>query len=571
MSTTDHEPGQAATASDDASSDGPADQRADHGTGDPAAPHVGSRRQHIAGRLGLRDVPTVVWWITALHVVMLGAYSLLLPTYRAPDEPLHVDLAHLFSSELQYPAWDDRDTGSDIQRSLGLVEFGSRSAHLTADAAPPKDERPSLEDLEDPPIASGINQLPQHPPLYYVIAGGAERTVEIVTGDPDFQVETWFYRLVSIAFVAPLPLIVWRVGARLRVPAPVGIAAAIIPLAIPQYLHIGSSVNNDSLQLLTFWLITPFVLRLAKGELTPRTAALAGLITGVGLLTKAFAFIMGMWVLAALGLALWRLGRSRFAEVARAAAIYGGVSFIVGGWWWARNLIAYGQLMPSRFGQILPTVTGEPRDVTDFVHAWGSATTRRFWGDFGWYDVHMSGVVVAVASVICLLTLAVSCVGRDRVASTLPSDRLLLAAPFLFLVIGQFAVALRGYLDTGRMGGLQGRYWFGALAAIAVLVALGAANLVRPQLRRLPLGALVAAGVMQGVAVSSILGFYWGAPGSAFADRFRAIVAWAPLPGELIAVGVVAGVLVAGATIAQLTTLAVRAEGPGPATPLQDA
>jgi hypothetical protein len=40
------------------------------------------------------------------------AYSILVPTYRAPDEPLHVDLAHHVSEELDYPAWDERDTGS---------------------------------------------------------------------------------------------------------------------------------------------------------------------------------------------------------------------------------------------------------------------------------------------------------------------------------------------------------------------------------------------------------------------------------------------------------------------------
>jgi len=29
--------------------------------------------------------PRVVWWVVALHVAVLGAYSILLPTYRAPD------------------------------------------------------------------------------------------------------------------------------------------------------------------------------------------------------------------------------------------------------------------------------------------------------------------------------------------------------------------------------------------------------------------------------------------------------------------------------------------------------
>jgi small subunit ribosomal protein S36 len=506
-------------------------------------------------------IPTVVWCVTALHVTFLLTYSILLPTYRAPDEQLHVDLAHLFAETAQYPAWDDRDTGSDIERSTALVQFSSRAAHLSAEEALPKDQRPSLEDLEEPPIPTGVNQLPQHPPLYYVLAGGAERAVEVVTGDPDFQLETWFYRLVSILFVVPLPLIIWRVSEMLQLPRAVGVAATIIPLAIPQYLHIASSVNNDSLQLLVFWLVTPLVLRLADGDLRPRTATLAGLLTGIGLLTKAFAFVMAAWVLGGLVLAVLRLGRNSLARAAGAGAIYGAVSFAIGGWWWARNLILYGELMPSRFGEVLAGIPERPRDVGEFLHAWGTATIRRFWGDFGWYDVHLPGYVVTIASATCLVALLVSCLGRDHVANTPRGTRLLLAAPFVLLVVIQFVVAFRSYLDTGRLGGLQGRYWFGSLAALSVMIALGAANLVRRGLRWLPLCVLVAAGVMQVWAARSLLGFYWGEPGSPLTERLRAVVAWAPMPGEMIALGALVGSVVLVATVGMVIYVSLRPGG----------
>lgn len=515
----------------------------------------GEKAVATGGRPAGTRPPRIVWWITALNFCLLGAYSILLPTYRAPDEPLHVDLAHLFANELVYPPWDSRDTGSDVQRSLGYVEFGQRAEHLTAERALPKSERPSFEDLDVGTIATGINQLPQHPPLYYVAAGGAERAVEVVIGDPDFQLETWFYRMVSVLLVTPLPWIIWRVAALLGLPTVVAIAATVVPLTIPQYLHIGSSVNNDSLQLLLFWLITPLVIRVAGGDLSTRTAVAGGFITGLGLLTKAFAFVMVAWMLAALLVVLRRAGRSALRDVGRATVVFSGVSFLLGGWWWARNLILYGELMPSRFGRILPTVD-EPRDFGEFLHAWGSATTRRFWGDFGWYDVHMSGVVVTIATVICLGAVIVCCVRRDRVAGVPVGDRLLLAAPFLLLVAGQFGVALQAYLDTGRLGGLQGRYWFGALAALGVLIALGAANLVPKHTRHLPLAVLSAVVVMQGFAVSSIAGYYWGEPRSALADRLRALVAWAPMPGEVIALAAVVAIVVVVGTVTQMVSLA---------------
>ena len=37
-------------------------------------------------------VPRVVWLITALNLALLLLFATLLPTWRAPDEPQHVDL-----------------------------------------------------------------------------------------------------------------------------------------------------------------------------------------------------------------------------------------------------------------------------------------------------------------------------------------------------------------------------------------------------------------------------------------------------------------------------------------------
>ena len=500
-----------------------------------------ARRSRLAG---LRAVPGYVWWVTALYVTVLVGYSIVVPTYRAPDEPLHVDLSHLFSEELTYPAWYERDTGPDVQRSLSIVRFGDQAAHLEAGDAPPKSERPAFEDLASPPMPTGINQLPQHPPLYYVTTGLAMWAAEAVVGDPigDFVLETWLYRAMSIAFVAVLPLAVWRVCELLGAARTVTVTAMLVPLAIPQLMHIGASANNDNLVLAFMWLSTPVVLRIARGALGTRTAVLAGVLTGLGLLTKLYASVLPIWVLGALLLAVRRARRANLGAAVRFAVVYGVVALVTGGWWWIRNIVLYGELTPSRFSELVPP-TDRPRDLWAFLDAWAYSTTRRFWGDFGWYDTHISGVVVAVDTAVCLLALAVGCARPDRVTGTPRSFRLLLVAPLLALIVGQFSLALRGYINTGRMAGLQGRYWFGAVAGLAVVVALGLANLVGRRQRWLPLGALAAVAGMQLAAMSTIFGFYWGEPGSALADRVRAVVAWAALPGELLGVGAVLGVV----------------------------
>lgn len=528
-------------------------------------------------RQRLRRIPPVVWSIVALHLTLLLFYSVVMPTYRAPDEPQHVDLAHEFSEELRYPAWDARDTGVGVLNSLNIVRFHQQSKNLESTAAPHKDDRPSIDELDEATRPRAINQLSQHPPLYYAVSGLFVRGIELVTGDPigAFDVEAWFYRLASILMVASLPLIIWTTGRRLGLPSHVAIAATLIPLAIPEYLHIGSSANNDTLLMLFFWLLTPLVLRLARGDLAPRTALLAGLVSGAGLYTKGFALMMPAWVLGALVLALLRGGRAQLTRVVSAGAIYGLVAVVTGGWWWIVNLVRYGRLMPNRMSDLVAPVESDVRDLGEFVRTWGSITTRRFWGDFGRFDVHIPSLAVGLATAIVLLGLLAACVGRDRIARSPVGDRLLLAAPLVLLVIFQFIAAWRAYLDLGRMPGLQGRYWFGALAALAVVVALGLARVLGRFARWLPLALLAAAAVMNLVAAEAILGFYWGAPSSDLSSRVRAVVAWAPFQGEVLVAGAVIGGVMCVVTTALIVASSLarpadgEADGPDETSPTE--
>ena len=500
-------------------------------------------------------------------MVVLGAYSILLPTYRAPDEPLHIDLAHHWSVDFSYPAWDQRETGLDILNSLRLVRFAGRAAHLTTDEAPPKDERPSYEQLARIPAAQGANHLPQHPPLYYIVAGTAERAAEVVIGDPDFTFETWFYRLVSIAMVAPLPFAIWKAGRVIGLPDPVTVAAMLVPLAIPQYVHIGASVNNDNLQFLTTWLMAPLVLRVADGDLGRRLMITAGVVTGVGLMAKAFTFVIPAWMALALGLALLRQGRAALPAVVRAGLVYSVPTMLIGGWWWVRNMILYGSLMPTRYFDIVDPVPREELDIVDYMRTWWSATIGRFWGDFGYYDTRIPRLAVTLATTVVIVALLVAIIGRDRVAQTRLGDRLLLFVPLPLLMAMQLQTALGTYLDIGQYAALQGRYWFGAIAPLCVLIGLGLAKLVGTRGRRwLPIGVLVAVGVMQFLAIDAIFSFYWGAAGAPYADRLRAMIAWAPLPGEVIAVATVVAAVVGVLAVIQIgrVTLAGRGDGAPP-------
>lgn len=548
----------------DADADPGADADPEPGGGEPRP----ALRPHRRLLTGLGELaPPVVWAVTGLYLCVLLAYSVLLPTYRAPDEPHHTDLAHHMSENWDYPAWDEADLDPGVQRSLNLVRYHipRNSAHLLPEEALPRDERPSIEDLDAPGIPTSINQISQHPPLYYVIAGNADRAVELVVGrDLSYDTEVWLYRVVSLLLVAGAPLIIWRIGRILGLPTPVGVAATLFPLAVPQFTHIGSAVNNDSLLLLAFWLSTPVVLRLARGDLSRRTALLAGALTGVGALTKLMALVLPAWVAVALLIAWRRGGRSAFPTVLRAGAWYGLAAMVVGGWWWVRNIVLYQELAPSRFSQILKPHEEFDVDAGRFLQTWAYSTTRRFWGDFGLFDTHLPSIAFGTATVVALVGIGFALLRRDRVAGTAIGDRLLLAGPLLLLVGGQFVTAFRAYQTSGHLPGLQGRYWFGALAAISVVVALGLANLARPLVRYLPLLFLAGAGAMQAVGALTVLRHFWAPDGTPLLTRLDTAVTWSPIPGPIVAAGAAAATLVA------LTTLALNvavARHPTPPTP----
>ncbi|MGQ0833298.1 MAG: hypothetical protein ACT4OV_16655, partial [Microthrixaceae bacterium] len=68
--------------------------------------------------------------ITAGMFLLLVAYSLLIPTFRNPDEAAHVDLARLMARSTHYPEYDDRYIEDEVMRGVGLSWAGQQGRHL---------------------------------------------------------------------------------------------------------------------------------------------------------------------------------------------------------------------------------------------------------------------------------------------------------------------------------------------------------------------------------------------------------------------------------------------------------
>ncbi|HUR48606.1 MAG TPA: DUF2142 domain-containing protein [Acidimicrobiales bacterium] len=487
-------------------------------------------------------VPRAVWLIVALHGALLALYSVSFAPFRGPDEPQHTDLVRYVANERDYPRYDERKLGVQIWNAFGIVRFdvpAVRSRDLPEEGAPPRAERPGFDELGSPRavIPDESNQLPSHPPLYYVIAASVSYGANEIWDELAFDQEVGILRLFDALMVLPLPLLAWLTARRLGAGWNVGLAASAAMLAVPQLHHIGASVTNDGLLNLLIALTTLLVARIATGDRSWRVAALVGVVSGLALLTKAFALFLPIWILLAFAVAVkhgwkWRAAAPR-AGVALALA------FVVGGWWWARNLLVFGQLQTG-IKLLAPAPSGFEPDVSWWLGRYFTLMPWRFWGSFGWLDVNIPAVlaIVATAALIAAVMFGIFRAGARRL------ELLLMLVPAAAIAAMVAIGAFQGYLRTSFDEGLQGRYLFPGLVGMMVVAAWGLRR------RWAPLVVLGLAGVMQLNALGTILGFYWG--GANPIQEIGAAVAWSPWHPAVLLIGAVGLVAVASVTVAQL-------------------
>ena len=488
-----------------------------------------------------RGVPAAVWAVTALHAALLVLYSLLYPPYLGPDEPQHVDMVVALRAGDGWPAPGERTLSqgvfvtSDPIYPQGDVEALPRPYRPEQFA--PRGLRPSLEDAGGNAPSTGAlpNQMVQHPPLYYAMGAAV---LELAPDGLPYDRTLALLRLLSVALVAPLPLLCWGAG-RLVSPAPVvGVAAAAFPLAVPGLTRIGAMAGNDSLMVLGGAAATVALLKVAKGDLSLRTAAAAGALVTLALLAKGFGLVflpllVAVYVVAAV--------RRSWAAAVRPALLAGALA-TVGAAWWVRNLVLYGAVQPRGFGpEATAELLGERRppgaaaDVGTFVDGFWRLVTTRFWAGLGvveppTFPVWLAGALAVAVLVLAAVALAVRRRGGSRL-------HLLVVSSPVALTLGlTLTASWSNYSAYGRDPGVQGRYLYGAVLGVAVLAAVGVGVLAR---RWAAAVVLAAALTLQLYALALVLDDFW-ALGDGVRSALAAVAYVAPWPAGVLAIVAVA-------------------------------
>ncbi|HMA36806.1 MAG TPA: glycosyltransferase family 39 protein [Chloroflexia bacterium] len=366
----------------------------------------------------------------------------------------------------------------------------------------------------DPPVRLLAYQTVQ-PPLYFLLTGLLAQAVP-----PDPVPVLYLSRLVSALCGAAMVYFCWAATRELAPRAPMwAVAVAGVIALLPEFCFNNARAANDSLvnccAAAAFYV---WFRGLRQPEYDPWLVR-GGALVGLAVLAKLTALVL----IPALGLVVlcrayqvapargrWAARARRGAQMAGGA---GASALFICGWWFVRNLIAYGE----------PSGT---RDANIFWHAtlplldWNNADARNgfilaswqsFWGYFGWQNIIMppefydqarlfsSGLVGL--TLLAVLGLAAGGLWRRwPVPRHLWQSLLILAVVAVLLLISFVQFSLTVAMQA------QGRYLFllllpGALIFTFGLYTLAPGRLLKVLALSLPLLWL---GVMNAVGLSLV-------------------------------------------------------------------
>jgi 4-amino-4-deoxy-L-arabinose transferase-like glycosyltransferase len=486
-----------------------------------------------------RVIPRAVWGITTIFTLVLVGWSLVTPRSEAPDEAFHADLVFHLAAGGSYPAWDKRKIGRPAF-SIHIFDrpgstITSPPLSLTPESAPRRLGRRSFEALGGDTPTSYPNQQTQHPPLYYQGAAVALRVERALVPGSSASIESeWhFLRLLHVLLLAPFPLLCWGAARRLGGSRRVGITAATIPIAIPELTHIGSAVNNDALLILLGGVLAFLLAGVIRGDARRGTALAIGAVTGLAILTKAFALLFPIWVAIAYAVPALR-DRARRSSSLRNVVIASATSALVGGWWWLRHWIETGSLSPSMADRVYtdrPRPPGFTPDPLAYAPQFVWKLAERFWGHLGYFSARMGLITLIVATLVAGAAILAAFLPRRRPRQPRALEMAAFGSVILLLVGLTAFHAYQLYAQSGETPFIQGRYLFAAIVPLAVLLAIGLDRMVG---RWTPIAVLGGALVMQIDAVHAALTNWWGEPTASLARSIDAFLAWLPTPSVIV-------------------------------------
>ncbi|MGC9397368.1 MAG: glycosyltransferase family 39 protein, partial [Anaerolineae bacterium] len=245
----------------------------------------------------------------------------------------------------------------------------------------------------------------------------------------------------------------------------------------PQFVFMCGVINNDSaaaaLTTAALWMTA----RVFRRRLTVRRAIALGVFVGMAMLSKTSALALLFGVGVALCWQAWR-ERLSWKTWVTALCLYLVLALGVGGWWYARNLWFYGDLLGVSRHFDTPWRYAQPKSLLELLPDL-PLLLRSFWGAYGWGHVFWPDWVyvgLTFAAFTCFIygvwrvirdvsTRSLSLPLRARISSA--------ESIYLFSAAWLAAIGVALLYWMRNVGAPHGRLLFPAIGAWAVLVAYG--------------------------------------------------------------------------------------------------
>ncbi|MEZ4861029.1 MAG: glycosyltransferase family 39 protein [Caldilineaceae bacterium] len=416
------------------------------------------------------------WFVVVMvgYVLIAVNFARLTPAWQAPDEPAHYNYIAHIATEGKLPVLRMGDYDQDYQSSLVGSKF-----------APELSIEPLRYEGYQPPLYYLLAA-----PLYWLTGGNllALRLFGVVLGS---IVILLLYHCVNLAF-PDKPMVT--------------LGATAFVAFLPMQVAVTAALNNDTLALLLLlaaaallfqWMREQFNQASVHTTAHSRRQLLGlGVVLGLGLLTKIYAYLMTPLCLVAIMAIYWR-GRAPNRPVL--ATLRQGIgaslwalapALVLGLPWWVRNLHLYGgrDVLGLTWHDLV--VAGQPRTL-DWIQSNGLVsyserafgfTFKSFWGVFGWMSAFMDERIYTALLIFTGVLFLGLLWTLIRLLSGSPDtdiddyQRWIL----IFLAVMLLAV-LAGYIWYNlKFVQHQGRYFFWGLLPISVFVALGWREVMRP-------------------------------------------------------------------------------------------
>jgi len=414
--------------------------------------------------------------ILALFLTLGMAYSLVAPPFETPDEPFHYAFARHLAQGNGLPVQGiDEDAPWSHEGSQAPLYYALVATLIWPidqgdfDAIGVRNRRANMGD----PLYPGNKNI-----MLYSAADHPVRGANLA-----LHVGRWFSLLLGA-----VTLLGAFFTARLAAPADrrLPLLAMLFVALIPQFLFVSAAFSNDSMviavSVVTVYWLARLLVRSQKHAPRGWEWLVLGGLLGVAALSK----LQGLGVSVLAGCtALWMAWQRREPLLLLRATLLAALpALLIGGWWYARNMLLYGDLLGATH---LLDINGRRTDPLTWGGLWRELRGVRysFWGLFGWFNIALPRWMYGLFELITVLGVGGLLLGSlDALWPALLGQKSLRST--LRRLVRRPEIQVRGLLVAwtlllfalfiywiSQATSSQGRLLFPGLSAIGILLVLG--------------------------------------------------------------------------------------------------